>query len=199
MKTIAILALQGGYEAHARVLRALGAETREVRRASDLDGVSGLVLPGGESGVQRALIDHFDLGPALRELVRAGKPVLATCAGLILASRAHFGWLDVGVVRNAYGAQDESFEAIADDGETPLVFIRAPRIVDVGATVRVLATRSGEAVLVQQGNVTGAAFHPELTRDRRIHARAFGLESAIVTKTKGTEEERDAHASIQAS
>ena len=202
MKTIGILAVQGGYDAHARVLERLGARTREVRRPVDLDAVDGLVLPGGESGVQRALIEQLDLAPALRDLVRAGRPVLATCAGLILASRVitssrgedaidGFGWIDVVVDRNAYGAQNESFEAIADDGKTPLIFIRAPRIVSVGPGARVLLTLRGEPVLVQDENVTGAAFHPELTNDVSIHARVFEL----TTNNQGT---NDAHASIQA-
>jgi 5'-phosphate synthase pdxT subunit len=182
VKTIGVLAVQGGFAAHARVLHALGARSREVRRADDLDGLDGLVLPGGESTVQWALLTELGMRDAMRELARAGLPVLATCAGLIHAARTvasstqeSFGWLDVTVARNAYGRQEESFEATSDDGAHPLVFIRAPRIVSLGARVRVLATFAGEAVLVQQDNVTGASFHPELTSDRSVHARVFGL------------------------
>jgi len=178
---VGVLALQGGFAAHVRALHAVGVDTREVRAPVDLRGLDGLVLPGGESSVQLALLDRLGLETPLRAFVAGGAPVLATCAGLILASRAialssqpSFGWLDVIVLRNAYGRQQESFEARSDDGRWPLVFIRAPRIMAVGAGVRVLATYRGEAVLVQQGNVVGAAFHPELTSDVSVHALAFG-------------------------
>jgi 5'-phosphate synthase pdxT subunit len=186
MKRIGVLALQGGFAAHARALHAIGTATRDVRSVADLRGLDGLVLPGGESTVQLALLSRLGLDEALRAFVRAGAPVLATCAGLILASRAvalspeasvtmgrPFGWLDVDVLRNAYGRQQESFEACSDDGALPLVFIRAPRIVGAGPEVTVLARLRGEAVLVQQGNVFGAAFHPELTTDTSVHAMAF--------------------------
>jgi 5'-phosphate synthase pdxT subunit len=180
---IGVLALQGGFAAHAAALAAIGDHPVEVREAAALApaaGLQGLVLPGGESTTMVNLIDRFALRPALEAFVRSGRPVLATCAGLILAARQvsrpaqpSFGWLDVAVIRNAWGRQLDSFEALADDGSTPLVFIRAPRIVEVGAAVQVLATAGGEPVLVRQGNVTGATFHPELTRDRRIHQAVF--------------------------
>jgi 5'-phosphate synthase pdxT subunit len=151
-----------------------------VRDADSLTELDGLVLPGGESTTMLKLIDRFGLGPALAAFVAGGKPVLATCAGLILSARQvsqpaqpSFGWLDVAVARNAWGRQLDSFTATADDGVTPLVFIRAPRIVAVGPAVRVLATVAGEPVLVRQANVTGATFHPELTADRRLHQAVF--------------------------
>jgi 5'-phosphate synthase pdxT subunit len=177
---VGVLALQGGFAAHATALAALGDQPVEVRDAAALDGLDGLVLPGGESTTMLALIDRFGLGPALAAFVTGGKPVLATCAGLILAARTvshppqpSFGWLDVAVARNAWGRQRDSFQATADDGLTPLVFIRAPRIVAVGPRARVLATLAGEPILVREGNVTGATFHPELTPDRRLHQAVF--------------------------
>jgi 5'-phosphate synthase pdxT subunit len=203
MKRIGVLALQGGFAAHARALDAIGASVREVRAPADLRGLDGIVMPGGESVVQSALLDRLGLREPLGDFVRDGAPVLATCAGLILASRAialssltSYGWLDVVVLRNAYGRQNESFEARSDDGALPLVFIRAPRIVAVGAGVRVLATWRGEAVLVQQDNVIGAAFHPELTVDRSVHARAFGIRQSRIESIEI--EEEHAPLSVQA-
>ncbi len=178
MACVGVLALQGGFGAHARALREIGLEAREVRSAPELDGLEGLVLPGGESTAQLRLIERHGLAEALAAFVGSGRPLLATCAGLILAARRvkpaqrSFGWLDVEVERNAYGRQLDSFEARADDG-SPLVFIRAPRIGAVGPGVEVLARFRGEPVLVRAGAVMGAAFHPELTRDRRIHRLAF--------------------------
>ncbi len=155
--TPGVLALQGGFQAH---LEALGPGAIEVRTAADLARVSALVLPGGESTAQAKLIALGGLEPALHELVASGRPVLGTCAGLILCAR--YGWLDVGVQRNAYGRQVDSFVALDDSGTRRLVFIRAPRIERVGPSVEVLATLKGEPVLVRQGNVTGACYHPEL-------------------------------------
>ena len=175
-----VLALQGGVEPHARALAALGHAVREVRAAADLAPLDGLVLPGGESTAQLKLIDRHRLAPALDAFARSGRPLLATCAGLILAARAvshpaqrSFGWLDVEVARNGWGRQLDSFEARADGGGAPLVFIRAPRIVAVGAA-EVRATYGGEPVLVRQGAIWGATFHPELTGDRSIHRAVFG-------------------------
>jgi pyridoxal 5'-phosphate synthase pdxT subunit len=183
MARIGVLALQGGFAAHGAVLRALGHQAIEVRDAAALApaaGLEGLVLPGGESTTMLRLIDRFELAPALESFVASGQPVLATCAGLILAARRvsrpeqrSFAWVDVAVARNAWGRQLDSFQAIADDGATPLVFIRAPRIVDVGPAAQVLATFAGEPVLVRQANVTAATFHPELTSDRCLHEAVF--------------------------
>ena len=180
---IGVLALQGGFAAHAAALADIGQEPVLVREAGALPALGGLVLPGGESTTMLRLIDRFALGPALDRFVRSGRPVLATCAGLILAarevSRPHqpsFGWLDVAVARNAWGRQLDSFEAAADGGALamPLVFIRAPRLVTLGPGVEVLARVGGEPVLVREGNLTAATFHPELTADRSLHRAVFG-------------------------
>jgi 5'-phosphate synthase pdxT subunit len=177
---IGILALQGGYAAHARALEESGHTTLEVREAHQLSRVDGLVLPGGESTTQLKLIDRFELEGPLHAFIQSGKPTLATCAGVILCAREvelpaqrSFGWLDIAVHRNGYGRQLDSFEGFADDEELPLCFIRAPRITSIGADVKVLATLRQEPILVQQGNVIGATFHPELTDDRRIYRRLF--------------------------
>ncbi len=181
MACVGVLALQGGFAPHLRALAEVGLGAREVRAAPELEAVDGLVLPGGESTAQLRLIGRHRLAPALEAFAASGRPLLATCAGLILAARhvrpeqASFGWLDVAVERNAYGRQLDSFEARSDGEEAlPLVFIRAPRIVAVGEGVAVLARLRGEPVLVRGGSVTAATFHPELTPDRRVHRIAFG-------------------------
>ena len=181
MSRIGILALQGGFAAHARRLAELGHDPVEVRNAVEFESIDGLVLPGGESSVHLLLIDRFGLDRPLREFARSGKPVLATCAGLVLAARRvaspaqpSFGFIDVDVVRNAYGRQRHSFEARSDNGELPLIFIRAPKVVRTGPAVTVLATFNSEPVLLRQGNVTAAAFHPELTGETQVHRDAFG-------------------------
>lgn len=185
MSRLGVLALQGGYDAHAKALRDLGHTVDEVRTAEALERVEGLVLPGGESTTHLILLERFALETPLDTFVRSGKPVLATCCGLILCAaevlsppQRSFGWVDVTVARNAWGRQVHSFEANADAdsriGPVALVFIRAPRIQRVGAGVTVLATYQGEPVLVRQGNVTAGAFHPELTADRHVHASVFG-------------------------
>jgi 5'-phosphate synthase pdxT subunit len=175
---VGVLALQGGFAAHVAALRECGHEPIEVRTAADLDGTGGLVLPGGESTAMRHLLDA-DLERALRALHASGKPILATCAGLILASRQvrdpparSLGWLDVAVARNGWGRQLASKVEKADDG-TEVVLIRAPRIVDTGRTEVLLRLR-GEPILVRDGHVVGATFHPELAPSRAIHDLAFG-------------------------
>jgi 5'-phosphate synthase pdxT subunit len=191
MAAVGVLALQGDFAAHAAALEALGHRAVEVRTAAELERLDGLVLPGGESTVQLKLIAREGLAEPLDAFVRSGRPVLATCAGLVLSSRAvtnpeqhAFGWLDVAVARNAWGRQLDSFEAVSDSDDLPLVFIRAPRITRVGAGVEVLATFRGEPVLVRQGNVTGATFHPELTADRRVHRDAFAVARSDATKAR---------------
>jgi pyridoxal 5'-phosphate synthase pdxT subunit len=181
VKRIGVLALQGGYAAHTDKLAELGHVAVEVRSESEIEQAEGLVLPGGESSVHLRLIARFGLAMPLCAFARSGRPILATCAGLILAARdvtspvqQSFGLIDVGVVRNAYGRQRHSFEATADSGRLKLVFIRAPRITRVGAGVEVLATFRGEPILVQQANVTAATFHPELSGDLSIHRHVFG-------------------------
>jgi 5'-phosphate synthase pdxT subunit len=183
--TIGVLALQGGFAAHRDALHAIGLYTIEVRTARDLTRVDGLVLPGGESTVQLKMIGREPgLARALDAFVRAGAPVLATCAGLILAARSvegpeqrSFGWLDVVVRRNAYGRQIHSAERVADDG-TEVVLIRAPRIVRVGPRATVELTMNDEPILVRDGNVWGATFHPELTETRSLQRAVFSSSSS---------------------
>jgi 5'-phosphate synthase pdxT subunit len=168
---IGVLALQGGFEAHARALEQLGARTRIVRVPDDLDGIDGLVIPGGESTTMTLGIEREALAEPLREFVRAGHPTLGTCAGLIMLDREHLGLLDVTVRRNAFGRQIGSFEVDLDFGGEPLhaIFIRAPWVEDHGDEVEVLAEVDGHPVAVRQGNVLAVAFHPELTEERRLH------------------------------
>jgi pyridoxal 5'-phosphate synthase pdxT subunit len=179
---VGVLALQGDFEAHARMLRGLGAQVREVRVPADLDGLDGLVIPGGESTTMTLGIEREGLAGPLRDLVRAGTPVLGTCAGLIMLDRAHLGVLDVLAERNAFGRQVHSFEAdlelpgVSDAGD-PLraVFIRAPWVAEAGPDVTVLAEVDGHPVAVQQGNLLAVSFHPELTGDDRLHRRFLEL------------------------
>jgi 5'-phosphate synthase pdxT subunit len=186
-KTIGVLAVQGAFARHAQVLGELGHDVRELRVPADFAELGGLVLPGGESTVQLEMIGRLGLEAPIRAHCASGQPVLATCAGLILLAHAvtepvqqSFDAIDLDVQRNGWGRQLDSFEALSDQtlpGESdplPLVFIRAPRINRVGARVQVLASFRGEPVLVQQGAVTGATFHPELSGDARVHAYVFG-------------------------
>jgi pyridoxal 5'-phosphate synthase pdxT subunit len=168
---IGVLALQGGFEAHAKALTELGAEVREVRTPEDLDGLEGLVIPGGESTTIGLGLEREGLAEPLAEFVHSGRPVLGTCAGLIMLDREHLGLLDISVRRNAFGRQLASFEAELDFDGSPLhaVFIRAPWVEEVGVGVEVLAKVDGHPVAVRQGNVLAVAFHPELTDERRLH------------------------------
>ena len=176
---VGVLALQGDFAAHARRLRGLGATVREVRRPEALAGLGGLVLPGGESTALLRLMEGADWFGALRALHREGGALLATCAGVILVARdvdpaqPSLGLLDVAVTRNAYGRQADSFEAdVRVRGfAAPLrgLFIRAPRLGAVGPAVEVLATLGGAPVLVREGRVIGATFHPEIAGDDRVH------------------------------
>jgi 5'-phosphate synthase pdxT subunit len=171
---VGVLALQGDFEAHCAVLAALGAECRLVKTPQDLAGLDGLVMPGGESTTMTLGIDREGLADPLRELVRSGTPVLATCAGLIMLDRDHLGLLDVKAERNAFGRQLDSFEADVDlAGFGPAlraVFIRAPWVQETGDGVEVLAEVDGHPVAVRQGDIMAVAFHPELTDDPRVHA-----------------------------
>ena len=169
---IGVLALQGAFREHAQVLRKLGAEVSEVRLPEELAGLDGLVIPGGESTSILRLAGLYGIDDAIREF-RA--PIFGTCAGMILLDREHLGLADLVVDRNAYGRQVKSFEAdvsLADDA-LPLrgIFIRAPRIREAGAGVEVLGDLDGEPVLVQDGRLLLASFHPELTDDLRVHER----------------------------
>jgi pyridoxal 5'-phosphate synthase pdxT subunit len=171
--------VQGNFREHASMLRRLGAEVVEVRKPEELDDLDGLVIPGGESTAIARLVRLYGLEEAIRGFER---PVFGTCAGMILLDRRHLGLLDLEVSRNAYGRQVASFEAdleLAGEDE-PLrgIFIRAPRV-NVGpeavAEVEVLAELDGEPVLLRQGRVLVAAFHPELTEDTRVHERFLDL------------------------
>jgi 5'-phosphate synthase pdxT subunit len=167
---IGVLAIQGDFREHANMLRRVGAEPVEVRKPEELDGLDGLVIPGGESTTIARLARIYGLEEALRRFER---PVFGTCAGMILLDRHHLGLVDVAVRRNAYGRQVASFEADLElDGEPePLrgVFIRAPRVAETGPGVEVLAELDGEPVLLREGRFLVASFHPELTDDLRIH------------------------------
>ena len=173
---IGVLALQGAFREHVRALRAAGADVVEVRLPEQLDGLDGLVIPGGESTTIVKLASLYGLDEAIRSFDR---PLFGTCAGMILLDRRHLGLADLEVERNAYGRQVASFEADLDlgDGEDPFrgVFIRAPRVRDVGAGVEILAELDGEPVLLRDGRTLVAAFHPELTDDPRIHERFLEL------------------------
>jgi 5'-phosphate synthase pdxT subunit len=168
---IGVLALQGDFEAHAKVLAELGAEPRVVRVPRDLERLDGLVIPGGESTTMTLGIEREGLAEPLREFVRSGRPTLGTCAGLIMLDRDHLGLLDARARRNAFGRQLHSFEAELDFEGAPLtaVFIRAPWVEEHGEDVEVLAEVNGHPVAVRQGNILAVAFHPELTDERRLH------------------------------
>jgi 5'-phosphate synthase pdxT subunit len=171
-RRVGVLALQGDFEAHARALAELGADAREVRTPEQLDGLDALVIPGGESTTMTLGVEREGLAEPLRDFVRSGRPVLGTCAGMILLDRDHLGLLDVSARRNAFGRQLHSFETDVDlEGLGPMraVFIRAPWIESHGDGVEVLAEVDGHPVAVRQGNVLAVAFHPELTDDRRVH------------------------------
>jgi pyridoxal 5'-phosphate synthase pdxT subunit len=172
---VGVLALQGDFEAHAKVLRALGAVAVEVRTPEQLQGIDGLVIPGGESTTITKLIASAGLEPAIRAHHEAGRPILGTCAGLIVCDAEHLGFLDASARRNAFGRQLQSFEAeleVEGAGDEPLgaVFIRAPWVETWGPRVEVLASYEGHPVAIREGTVLASAFHPELTDDPRFHA-----------------------------
>ena len=180
MATVGVLALQGDFREHLAVIRRLGTEGREVRLPEDLSGLDAIILPGGESTTIGRLAVRFDLLEPLRRRIRGGMPAYGTCAGLIFCSMAVtegeqplLGVLDVVVRRNAFGRQNESFEADLDveglDSPYHGVFIRAPWVAKVGGGVDVLATVDDHPVMVRQDHVLGTSFHPELTGDDRIH------------------------------
>ena len=169
---VGVLALQGDFEAHVRVLRELGAEGREVRTPRDLEGLGGLIIPGGESTTMTLGIEREALAEPLRALVGTGIPVLGTCAGMIMLDRAHLGLGDWMCERNAFGRQIRSFEAdleIADIGAVHAGFIRAPWVSEHGEGVEVLAEVDGHPVAVRQGNMLAISFHPEIAGETRFH------------------------------
>jgi 5'-phosphate synthase pdxT subunit len=205
MTRIGVLALQGDFREHLRAVERLGAEGRAVRLPRDLDGLDGLIIPGGESTVMGKLMVAYDLDQPLRERIAAGLPTWGTCAGLILLARETdnamagqplLAAMDIRVCRNAFGAQRESFEVDLDVpalGEQPVhaVFIRAPIVESVGAGVDALARvepglfgAPGDIVAVRQGPLLGTAFHPEVTNDVRFHSYFLSIvrEAAVVAR-----------------
>jgi 5'-phosphate synthase pdxT subunit len=179
---IGILALQGDFDLHRKALERCGAEGVEVRKPMELDGVDGLIIPGGESTTLLKLMNEWGFVPALKAFHASGRPIFGTCAGLILLAaevenprQFSLGFIDATVERNAYGRQRESFEehGVATLGgravPVEMVYIRAPRIRRLGPEVEVLAARDGEPVMARQGNVLVATFHPELTDDAGVH------------------------------
>ena len=176
---IGILAVQGAFIEHEKIIKELGADCIEIRKKEQLEYIDGIILPGGESTVQGQLMRKLEILEPLKEMINNGLPVLATCAGAILLSQtiengdeAHLGTLPVEIKRNAYGRQLSSFVTNANIdgiGEFPMVFIRAPYISSVSENVRILATVDEHIVAVQYKNQIGMSFHPELTSDIRIH------------------------------
>lgn len=177
---VGVLALQGDFREHASLLSEMGREARLVRTPEQLDGLAGLIIPGGESTTIGKLADRYGLLEPLRRVIGEGLPTLGTCAGLIfLAGRTtgpdqiQLGVLDVVVERNAFGRQVDSFEAELDvvglDDPLHAVFIRAPVVAKVGAEVEVLASVDDDPVMVRQGNIVATSFHPELTGETRVH------------------------------
>lgn len=175
-----MLACQGDFAAHSRMLESLGADSVEVRRPGDLEGLDGLIVPGGESTTIAKAIERDGLAGPIVALASSGRPVLGTCAGMILADRNHLGLIDAEARRNAFGRQLHSFEAdlqMEGIGPEPLraVFIRAPWIESHGDGVEVLAEWQGHPVAVRQDGILACAFHPELTDDSRIHALLMAM------------------------
>jgi 5'-phosphate synthase pdxT subunit len=182
---VAVLALQGDFEAHRKKLAGMGIASFEAKRPGDIGEAAGLILPGGESTTIWKFFESAPWEEAISRFARSGRPILATCAGAIVLAREvsnpvqkGMGLLDIAIERNAYGRQADSFVGKADapelGGELPAVFIRAPKIRKMGPGVRVLATLAGEPVLVRQDNIFAATFHPELTEDKRVHEMVFG-------------------------
>jgi 5'-phosphate synthase pdxT subunit len=171
---IGVLALQGGFEAHERVLRRVGARVREVRVPADLEDLDGLVIPGGESTTMTLGIEREGLAEPLRALAGRGVPVLGSCAGLIMLDRGHLGLMDIRAERNAFGRQLRSFESELEmkglaGGPLRGVFIRAPWIAEHGPAVEILAEVDGHPVAARQDGLLAVAFHAELTDDDRVH------------------------------
>jgi pyridoxal 5'-phosphate synthase pdxT subunit len=178
-RVVGILALQGGFAAHAKIVRSLGAEPREVRVPADLEGLDALIIPGGESTVMTLGVEREGLAEPIRALTRSGTPVLGTCAGMIMLDREHLGVLDIRTSRNAFGRQLHSFEADLElDGlEEPVhaVFIRAPWVAEHGPEVQILARVGEHPVAIRQGNVLAVSFHPELAGESRLHEMLLAM------------------------
>ena len=183
-RLVGVLALQGAFAAHQRALESAGATTRQVRQPGDLGGIDALVMPGGESTTMSRLLTTSGLFDDIKALLSDDLPVLGTCAGMILLAtevldgrpdQLSFGAIDITVQRNGYGRQIDSFETDLDvvGFDTPFhaVFVRAPKVVAIGTNVEVIAEYDGVPVVVRQGHVMVASFHPELTGDARLHAK----------------------------
>ena len=192
---VGVLAVQGDFAAHQRMLRELGAEASEVRVGEDLEDLDGLVIPGGESTTIAMGIESSRLEEPIRAHHAAGRPILGTCAGMILCDDAHLGLIDATALRNAWGRQLQSFEtdlSFEGLGEEPLraVFIRAPWIERYGPEVEVLAEFEGHPVAIRDRNVLACAFHPELTDDLRVHAlfmaMVTGAADRLVRQSEGS-------------
>lgn len=183
---VGVLASQGDFAAHVRVLTELGADAREVRAPADFAGLDALVIPGGESTTISKAIERDGLEPAIRAHFEAGRPILGTCAGMIVCDRTHLGLIDADARRNAFGRQLQSFEAdleldpAAGVGPEPIraAFIRAPWIDSHGDGVEVLASWEGHPVVIREGAVLACSFHPEITGDSRIHALLMAMATA---------------------
>lgn len=180
-RKIGVLALQGAFREHRKALESLDCEVAEIRKPSDLEGINGLIIPGGESTTMGKLLQVDELGERIKELAKKNLPIFGTCAGMIVLSKKiensdqyRLGLMDVTVQRNAFGRQVASFET---DIEVPAVgqesvkavFIRAPYLKEVAPNVGILAEYEGKIVFARQGNIIASAFHPELTEDRRVH------------------------------
>ena len=187
---IGVLAIQGDFAEHIAALNRLGIESREIRLPDHLEGMDGLIIPGGESTTLSRLMDLYHLREPIAGMAREGKAVWGTCAGMIMLAReiteddpVPMGLMDIGVHRNAYGRQVDSFEQdleIAGIGPEPFhgIFIRAPKIIRVGEDIEVLASiPSGEPVAVRQGSLLATSFHPELTADTRFHEQFLRIAS----------------------
>jgi 5'-phosphate synthase pdxT subunit len=192
---VGVLALQGDFEAHGRILKTLGAPVREVRTPADLDGVAALVMPGGESTTMSLGAAREGLEQPLRDAAARGLPILATCAGLILLDRKHLGVLDMRAERNAFGRQIRSFEAdVSLKGfKEPVhaVFIRAPWIAEYGPTVEPIGEVDGHVIAARSGHILAVAFHPELSGETRLHRWLLEqAEAALETAAVGDEADR---------
>ena len=186
-KLVGLFAFQGDYSAHGRVIERLGQRFIEVKTPSDLENCTHLIIPGGESTTYLKLLEFRDLEESVRKHVALSRPVFATCAGVILLAsevrnppQESFGLLNIVVERNSYGRQVDSFETdlkipVLGDSAFYGVFIRAPRIAKTGENVEVLASYDGDPVLIKQGNILGATFHPELTDNTRVHEYFLSL------------------------
>jgi pyridoxal 5'-phosphate synthase pdxT subunit len=189
---VGVLASQGDFAAHERMLRQLGAEARAVRTAAQLADLDALVIPGGESTTITKAIERDGLEPAIRSHLACGRPILGTCAGMIVCDREHLGLIDATVRRNAFGRQVASFETdleLTGIGPDALraVFIRAPWVESHGAGVEVLAAVDGHPVAIRDGRVLACSFHPELTDDLRVHALLMAMATAARGEGRGAE------------